>query len=125
MVSIGRCGWSSCPQLSPDGRSVPRYLLGLARVRVAGRRRMGRALPDAGRRRTLAMAVATRGDAHRPVLSRARITGPCRVAFADPVLVRRSRRGRRAVPVAGEPRRLGVMVDVLELERDERLEVRP
>lgn len=125
LVVVPAVAASALTQLSPDGRSVVRYLRSLARVRVAGRRRLGEALPAAGRRRSLAMAVAVSGDAHRPVLGRARITGPCRVSFADPVLVRRGRRGRRAVPVSGERRRLGVMVDVLELERGERLEVRP
>jgi hypothetical protein len=115
---------SALTQLSPDGRSVMRYLLSLARVRVAGRRRQGVALPAAGRRRSLAMAVAVSGDVHRPVLARARVTGPCRLSFAAPVLVGRGRRGRRVVPVAGERRRLGVLVDVLELERGERVEVR-
>src|SRR3954471_17061900 len=38
-------------QLSPDGRSARRHVAGLARVRLAGRRRSGSALPPAGEAR--------------------------------------------------------------------------
>jgi hypothetical protein len=116
---------SALTQISPDGRSLPRYLLSLARVRVAGRRRLGVALPAAGEQRSLATAIAVAADHHRPKLARARVTGPCRLRLAEPVLVRRARRGRRLVPVAHERRRLGVMVDTVRLDQGERVEIRP
>jgi hypothetical protein len=108
---------SALTQLAPDGRSAPRYLLSLARVRVAGRRRLGVALPVAGTPTPIAPRIAVVADVDSPRLSRARITGPCRLRLAEPVLVRRGRRGRRVTPVASERRRLGAMVDALVLER--------
>lgn len=116
---------SALTQLAPDGRSVPRYLISLARVRVAGRRRLGAPLPISGAEQPIAPRVVVVPDADRPTLGRARITGPCRLVLAEPVLIRRGRRGRRLVPVATERRRRGVMVDALVLERGERVEVRP
>jgi hypothetical protein len=113
---------SALTQLAPDGRRVPRYLVSVLRVAAAGRRRLGVALPEAGRRRSFAPRVVVVCDRHRPVLGWARITGPCVVRFAEPMLV--GRRGRLR-PVACEPRRLGVMVDSLRLGRGERVEVRP
>jgi hypothetical protein len=112
-------------QLAPDGRSVHRYLASLLWVRVAGRRRLARALPVAGHRRRLAPCVGVAGDEHRPWLGRARITGPCRVTLAEPVLVCRGRRRIVLRPVAGQRRRGGVMVDALHLTAGERAEVRP
>ena len=111
-------------QISIDGRSVHRHLLSLARVRIAGRRRLGQALPPAGRPRRLMLRVAVAADIHRPVLGRARITGPCRLTLAEPVLILRGRRGVRLVPVASEARRRGVMVDTLNVAASEHVEVR-
>jgi hypothetical protein len=112
-------------QIAPDGRSVRRHLLSLARVRIAGRRRLGVALPAAGRRR-LELAIAVAPDVHQPLLRRARVVGPCRVLFVEPVLVVWRRRGTvRVVPVAGERRRRGPMVDVLSIAAGEKIEVRP
>jgi hypothetical protein len=116
---------SALTQLSPDGRGVPRYLLSAARVRVAGRRRLGVALPVAGQARRFAPRVVVVADAHGSTLGRARVTGPCRLELAAPVVVCRGLRGRRLVPVAGERRRLGVMVDGLRLDQGERVELRP
>ena len=125
LIVVPAVAASALTQLAPDGRSVPRYLASMARVRVAGRRRLGAALPVAGTTRTVTGRVAVLADSHRAVLGRARITGPCRLAFAEPVLIRRGLRGRRLIPVAGEHRRLGVMVDALELDAGERVEVCP
>jgi hypothetical protein len=113
-------------QVSPDGRSVRRYLLSLAWVRIAGRRRLGNALPALGGRR-LELEVAVAADVYQPLLRRARVGGPCRLQFAEPVLVLSRRRGRsvRLVPVAGERRRRGPMVDVLSVAAGETVEVDP
>jgi TcpE family len=125
LVVLPAVGATMLTQISPDGRSLPRYLVSLARVRIAGRRRLGAALPVAGASRRLELRVAVAADRHQPTLHRARITGPCRVRFAEPVLVLRRRRGVRLMPVAAEPRRRGVMVDVLDVGSGERVEVRP
>jgi hypothetical protein len=112
-------------QISPDGRSVHRHLLSLARVRIARRRRLGQALSAAGRPRRIALRVAVAADVHRPALGRARITGPCRLTMAEPVLIVRRRRGVWLVPVVSEARRGGVMVDTLHVVAGQRVEVRP
>ena len=100
LVVLPAAAATALTQISPDGRSLPRHLLSLARVRVAGRRRLGQALPAAGQPRRLALRVAVAADVHRPALCRARITGPCRLTLAEPVLIVRGRRGVRLVPVA-------------------------
>jgi hypothetical protein len=126
LVVLPAVAATALTQISPDGRSVHRHLLSLARVRIAGRRRLGQALPAAGQPRRLVLRVAVAGDVHRPTLGRARITGPCRLTLADPVLiVRRRWRGVRLVPVACEARRAGAMVDTLHVAAGEHVEVRP
>jgi hypothetical protein len=125
LVVVPAVGATVLTQIAPEGRSVRRHLLSLARVRVAGRRRLGAALPVAGASRRLELRVAVAADRHQPTLTPVRITGPCRVLFAEPVLVLRRRRGVRLVPVAAEPRRRGVMVQVLDVGPGERVEVRP
>ncbi|MCW2994841.1 MAG: hypothetical protein JWQ18_2336 [Conexibacter sp.] len=125
LVVLPAVGATVLTQVAPGGRSVRRHLFSLARVRIAGRRRLGSALPVAGVSRRLELRVAVAADRHQPTLHRARITGPCRVRFAEPVLVLRRRRGVRLVPVAAEPRRRGVMVDVLDVGPGERVEVCP
>jgi hypothetical protein len=112
-------------QIGPDGRSVHRHVLALARVRIAGSRRLGDAMPAPGRRR-LELAIAVGADVHQPRLCRGRVIGPCRLRFAEPVLiVGRYRRPARLVPVAGERRRRGPMVDALDVAAGETVEVRP
>jgi len=125
LVVVPAVAASALTQIWPDGRSVPRYLLSVARVRIAGRRRLGVALPAAGEPRSLTVTIVVAADAHRPALGRARVTGPCRLRLAEPVIVRRGRRGSRLVPVMRGPRRLGVMVDALRLDRGDRAEIRP
>lgn len=112
-------------QIALDGRSVARHLLSLGWVRVAGRRRLGDAMPVPGRRR-LQIVVAVAADVHQPRLHRGQVSGPCRLRFADPVLVVRRRwRPVRLVSVAGERRRQGPMVDVLDVAVGETVQVRP
>jgi hypothetical protein len=125
LVVLPAVGATVLTQIAPDGRSVRRHLLSQARVRIAGRRRLGAALPVAGASRRLELRVAVAADRHQPTLAPARISGPCRVLFAEPVLVLRRRRGVRLVPVAAERRRRGVMVQVLDVGPGERVEVRP
>jgi hypothetical protein len=62
-----------------------------------------------------------------PDLRAARLRGPARVRFAVPVELRhaRLRRGVLVVRRLGWRRRRGEIVDRLELERGQRLEVRP
>jgi hypothetical protein len=93
---------------------------------VAGRRRGDQALPATGARFRLALELRVAADAHSPVLHRSRISGPCHLRFAEPMLVIARRRApRRLVPVATEPKRAGVMVDHMELDADQRVEIRP
>lgn len=126
LVVLPAVAATALTQISPDGRSVHRHLLSLGRLRIAGRRRLGAALPVAGRPRRLALCVAVAADTHRATLGRGRITGPCRLELAEPVLiVQRRRRGVRLVPVAAETRRRGVMVDTLDVAAGEHVEVRP
>jgi hypothetical protein len=125
-VVIPAAGATALTQIAPDGRRPVRYLRSLARVQVAGRRRGEVALPSAGAPRRLVLELRVAADHYGPALHRARITGPCRLAFAEPVLViGRRGRARRLVPVAGERRRMGVMVDRLDLAVGHRVEVRP
>ncbi len=72
--------------------------------------------------------LTARGGAGLPrgSLMPSRITGPCRLTFGEPVLVLRTRRGRRRlVPVRSERRRVGPMVDRLRVPAGETVEVRP
>ena len=111
-------------QITPDGRSARRHLLSLARVQIAGPRRLGAASPAADRRQ-LEFVIVVAADVHRPQLGRSRVAGPCRLHFAEPVLVLRRRHNTlRLVAVAGERRRRGPMVDVLDVGAGETAEVR-
>lgn len=130
LVLVPAVAATALTQVSPDGRGARRHLLGLARVRVAGRRRGSAALPVAGSPRRIAVRVRVAPDHRGTALTAARITGPCRLVFEEPVLVLRSRgrlrRGRtRVIPVDGEPRRVGPMLDRLPVAVGERVEVRP
>jgi len=112
-------------QLSPDGRSARRHIAGLARVRLAGRRRSGAALPTQGQPRRVAPRVIVAADSHSTSLVSSRITGPCHLVFAEPVVIARGRRGRRRLtPVCTEQRRGGPMVDRLRIPAGETVEVR-
>jgi hypothetical protein len=124
-VVLPAAGATALTQIAPDGRRPGRYLLSLARVQLAGRRRGEVALPAAGAACRLVLELRVAADSHGPALHRSRITGPCRLAFAEPVLVIRRRGATRLVPVAGERRRGGVMVDRLDLPAGHRVEVRP
>jgi hypothetical protein len=125
LVILPAVAATALTQPSGDGRSAWRFLVSYVRTRIAGRRWLGLPLPAAGSPRRLELAVAVRPDHRRPVLGRARVTGPCRVALAEPVLVHRRRGITHVRPVAGERRRRGVMVDSLAVGDGERLEVHP
>jgi hypothetical protein len=126
LVVLPAVAATALTQLSPDGRSARRHVIGLARARLAGRRRSGLALPPAGRPRRVALRLVVAPDCHGSSLVPSRITGPCRLTFGEPVLVLRTRRGRRRlVPVRSERRRVGPMVDRLRVSAGETVEVRP
>lgn len=115
-------------QVAPDGRSAPRFLLSWLTFRLrAPRRAAGRAVPREGEARQLDIVLALRRDWHCPELRRARVHGPVRVRFREPVALRKRRGGRlQALPVAGK-RWLGTAqaVSALDLRAGERLELRP
>lgn len=110
-------------QPSGDGRSALRFLVSCVRTRIAGRRWLGLPLRETGRSRRLTLIVAVRPDHHRPVLGRARVTGPCQITLAEPVLIYRRRRAAHIKPVASERRRRGIMVDSVTVGDGERIEV--
>jgi hypothetical protein len=112
-------------QPSGDGRSALRFLVSYMRTRIMGRRWLGLALCGTGSSRRLAFMVAVRPDYHWPVLGRGRVTGPCRIILAEPVLLHRRGRAAHVRPVAGERRRRGVMVQTLTVSDGERVEVHP
>lgn len=112
-------------QPSGDGRSALRFVVSCVRTRIAGRRWLGLPLRETGSSRRLTFTVAARPDRHRPVLGRARVTGPCRINLAEPVLICRQRRVAHMKPVASERRRRGVMVDSFTVGDGERVEVHP
>jgi hypothetical protein len=125
LVILPAVAATALTQPSGDGRGALRFLVSYVRTRIAGRRWLGIPLREAGSARQLSLTVAVRPDHRRPVLGRARVTGPCRVVLAEPVVIRRRRRATHARPVAGEGRRRGVMVDSIAVGDGERVEVYP
>jgi conjugation transfer TcpE-like protein len=84
-------------QAAPDGRSAHRFAGDWMRARVRRRRRCaGRPVPLEGESIAWHGSVAVRWDDSASGLRRARVTGPARVSFADPVRVER-RNGRFVV----------------------------
>jgi hypothetical protein len=125
LVVLPAVAATALTQPSGDGRSMLRFLVSYVRTRITGRRWLGLPLVGAGSSRRLALVVAVRPDHRRPVLGRARVTGPCRIVLAEPVVVHRRGRVVRVRPVAGERRRRGVMVDTFVIGDGERVEVHP
>jgi hypothetical protein len=111
-------------QVSVDGRPAHRFTVSWVHARVAGRRRLGRALPARGGSRRWECSVRVLPDAHGARLRRARVTGPGRVRFATPVLLV-SGRGRRRSVRPLEHQACGLVLDVVELGEGQRLEIRP
>jgi hypothetical protein len=115
---------SALTQPSPDGRSIPRFLMSYLRVRVASRRRLGMPLhAAAGAARVCEQVVRVAADYRRPTLARGRITGPCLVKLEEPIAIRRRRGAIVARPIGRH--RGGTIVDTLALREGERFEVRP
>ena len=111
-------------QVSVDGRAAHRFACSWVYARVAGRRRLGCALPVRGGSRRWDWSVRVLPDAHGAWLRRARVTGPGRVRFATPVVLVSGRGRRRSVrPLEHQAR--GLVLDVVELGKRERLEIRP
>jgi hypothetical protein len=112
---------SLATQGTPDGRAPERFAASWLALRLAPRRSsLGRPLPG----RETGDEVWVAADEHAPELRRARLHGPCRVAFGRPV--EHLGRGRRAaVRRLGWRARRGRVVEALELGTGERLEGRP
>ena len=111
-------------QVSIDGRPAHRFAISSLRARIAGRRRLGRAMPARGESRPLEWCVRVVPDVHGAQLRRARVTGPGRVRFASPLVVVGARgRRRSARPLRDQA--CGLVLDVVELDEGKRLEVRP
>jgi TcpE family len=108
-------------QASPDGRSAHRFAGDWMRARVRRRRRSaGRPVPLEGESIAWHGSVAVCWDGSSTDLRRARVTGPARVSFAEPVHVERRRGGLRVRSArAGE----GVPVRELKLREELVLEV--
>lgn len=111
-------------QVTPDGRPAHRFAAGWLHARLAGRRRAGEPLPTPAPRWLVEGRVRVASDLHRPVLVRARITGPVVIHARQPVLMRRRRRGRHVLCSVSD-RRGGLLLDRIELGDGEQLEVRP
>ena len=125
LVVLPAVAASAVTQLCLDGRPAHRFAWSWLNVRVAGRRRLGQALPPSTDARAFSWSMGVAHDAHSPTLRAARVTGPARVRFTAPVLVVR-RWGRRIVrPVDHRSRRGGLLLDALDIAEGDRLEIRP
>jgi hypothetical protein len=114
-------------QLSPDGRSAHRYLLGRLLLRLrAARTSLGRPLQVDGAVADWAVRVWVAPDEHAPVLRHGRVHGPAQVAFGQRVVLT-PRRGRHVVrPSSGHRMRAReVEAEVVELGAGQVLEIRP
>jgi hypothetical protein len=112
---------SLATQGTPDGRAPERFAASWLALRIAaGRSSLGRPLAAGAAEGEVWVAA----DEHVPELRRARLHGPCRVAFSTPA--EHLNRGRRAtVRRLGWRARRGRVVEALELGAGETLEVRP
>lgn len=115
-------------QVAPDGRLAHRFARDWLAHKLRRRRRSaGRPVPLEGEPVPWHAELPLRADEHTTELRRARIRGPARVFFAEPLAVATGRRGRRkARPLRARRRRdRGTVLDSIELEAGETLEVRP
>lgn len=111
-------------QAAPDGRAAHRYLASWLGLKLRARRRSaGRAVALEGERVSWQGDLPLRPDAGGPELRRARVSGPARLRFAEPVTLERGRRSWRARPARADDD--GRVVRALELRSGETLEVRP
>lgn len=114
----------------PDGLALHRWLELEARHRLTPRvRHGGRAVRPEGRTVALGGKLAIARDHRGPHLQPARVTGPGRVEFAEPVGVLQRRRGPSIVrPLPALTRRehkRAHTAQAVDLDPDETLEVRP
>jgi len=110
---------------APDGRGAHRYVAAWLGLRLRSRRRsLGRVVALEGEPVAWQAELPLRGDGSEPDLRRARISGPARLRFAEPIAVRPGRR-RRAVarPASAEEGRPATTL--VRLAEGETLEVRP
>lgn len=109
-------------QVTPDGRPAHRYVWSWLRVRLAGRRSVGRPCES---RRVRPVSVHVAHDERAAALRRAQIQGPATVTFRQPVVV--ARRGRRRVVrgLDGRRRRGGMLLDGVTAGERERVVIRP
>ncbi len=116
-------------QATPDGRPAHRFVASWLRVKLRGRRSLGRPLHPAGSPRRLAERLWVAPDEHAAALRRARVSGAAGARFRYSVLTRTRRWPRRAQlvrPVADRrPGRRDIVVDSVELAAGERLELVP
>lgn len=113
-----------------DGLALHRWLELEARHRLTPRvRHGGRAVRPEGRTVTLGGKLAIARDHHGPHLQPARIAGPGRVEFTDPVGVLQRRRGpsiARPLPaLRRRERKRAHTAQAVDLDPGETLEIRP
>lgn len=115
-------------QVTPDGRSARRYAWSwLAAQLRPERQTLGRPLPEAGAPVDVGASLAVAGDGRGARLRRGRVSGPAAIELEVPLEVSESklrRRNRRWVARL-RPTRKSRPQRRVELDADERLEVRP
>lgn len=109
---------------APDGRAAHRYMATWLALRLRARRRfLGRVVALEGEPVPWHADLPLRASGAGRELRRARISGPARIRFGEPVEVLTGRRGRARVRAArgGE----GAVTRALRLAEGESVEVRP
>lgn len=113
-----------------DGMALHRWLELEARHRLTPRvRHGGRAVRAEGRSVPVGGRLLVGPDHHGPALRPARLIGPGRVAFSEPMGVLERRRGRSIArpldALSGSQRKRAAVARAVDLDAGERLEVRP
>lgn len=115
-------------QVTPDGRSARRYAWSwLAAQLRPERQTLGRPLPETGEPVRIGASLAVAGDGRGARLRRGRVSGPAAIDLEVPLEVSESklrRRNRRWIARL-RPTRKSRPQRRVELDADERLEVRP
>lgn len=112
-------------QVAPDGRLAHRFARDWLAHRLRRRRRSaGRPVALEGEPVPWHSDLSLRADEHRAALRPARVRGPVRVLFRDPLAVTSGRRGRRVARPLSARGEHGAVLDSIELAAGETLEVR-